>query len=89
MRIIGELHTFNTGRRYVADGQTIVWAIIAGEDGQKVAFIDRARMIEGVIDLHFGNLDLVDDRWVLRAYDDHHYHADFKTQWFLRQHINA
>lgn len=74
MQIIGHVHGFNTGRGYAKDGQRINWAIV--EDGGKrvVAFIDHARGIDQVIDLHVGNLDLITDRWVLNAYDNYHYH---------------
>lgn len=84
---IGALHTFNTGRQYAKDGQPIVWAVLKCSEpyGQCVVFIDQARGIDGVIDLHFGNLDLIDDRWVLRAYDDHHYRHGFELVNMLRK----
>lgn len=73
------LRRFNTGRRYREDGQWIRWTVATLADGRRVVmFVDESRFIDGVIDLHLGNLDLVDDQWVLRAYDDHHYYSNFR-----------
>lgn len=96
MQLIGKVHTFNTGRMYAANGQEIRWAVVQLEPErnyepklgtrQAVAFSDTARGIAGFIELHLGNLDLIDDRWVLAAYDDHHYqhmHGNMAEQ-FLR-----
>jgi hypothetical protein len=86
MKLIGTVHTFNTKRMYAENGQEIVWAILQIDDYRKVvAFMDRARGIDGVIDIHFGNMGLVDDRWVLRAYDDFHYrHGTYDELELLR-----
>jgi hypothetical protein len=86
MKLIRTLHRFNTGRFYIEDRQPIAWAVLERDNAtacticgryttrQCVVFRDEARWIEGVIDLHMGNLDFIDDEWVLRAYDDHHWH---------------
>ena len=89
MKIIGKIHTFNTGRPYAQNGQEIVWAVVENANGARVvAFIDRARQIEQVIDLHVGNLDLITDRWVLNAYDYFHYHHPRNGECnFLREQI--
>lgn len=85
MKLIGTVHTFNTGRMYAADGQRIVWAIIERPDGSRcVAFLDLARGINQVVPLHVGNLDLLTDRWVLVAYDDFHYTHGYEECEFLR-----
>lgn len=85
LKILGKFRSFKTGRHYGPNGQQIDWAIVdKGEGRRVVVFTDQDRMIDGVIDLHFGNLDLVDDRWVLRAYDDHHYHGDYDVLGFWR-----
>jgi hypothetical protein len=74
LRLDGPLHRFNTGRHYAQDGQQIVWAFVRDEeDATYIGFLDKSRMIEGLITVHFGNRDLVDDGWVLRAYDDRHW----------------
>lgn len=88
--LVGEVHRFNTGRLYAVNGQEITWGVIDVYVEHRiservVAFIDHARGIDGVIDLHFGNLDLIDDRWVLRAYDDHHYHHGYEVLDCLRE----
>lgn len=90
MKVIGTVHTFNTRRMYAANGQEIVWAVIEVDRFRTVvAFIDRARMIDGVIDLHVGNRELVTDQWVLRAYDDFHYYGKYDAVQVLRQQIAA
>jgi len=71
--LVGEVREFNTGRLYAFGGQPITYAVFESGGKHYVVFIDHARYIEGCIELHFGNLDLVDNSWVLRAYDDHHY----------------
>lgn len=79
--VLGKVKAFNTRRMYGAEGQRIVYAVLqlSNPYRQVVAFVDRDRGIEGVIDLHFGNLDLISDEWVLRAYDDHHWSGyDYK-----------
>ena len=75
LEVVGKIHKFNTGRLYAANSQEISWGVIrCVETGErKVAFIDHARGIDGVIPMFFGNMDLLDDAWVLRAYDDFHY----------------
>lgn len=87
--LIGKVRAFNTGRLYAADGQRISWAVFRDVNTHKtvVVFIDHSRMVDGVIDLHFGNLDLVNDGWVLRAYDDHHYHYSGGLVMQLRREI--
>ena len=89
MKIIGSINRFNTGRGYSANRQPIVWAVVEGSEptvhSRVVVFIDEARTIEGAIPLYVGNLDLIDDGWVLRAYDDHHYRMDYDAVQFLRQ----
>jgi hypothetical protein len=80
MRIKGQIHEFNTGRRYTKEGQRIRWAIIeeVGDGGPDiVAFEDLDRGIFGCIPKFLGNDDLINDAWVLRAYDDHHWHEGF------------
>ena len=74
MEIVGKIRRFNTRRQYTKEGQPITWAIVQNDKVTNVVFIDHARHIDGVIDVHFGNLDLIHDDWVLRAYDDYHYH---------------
>jgi hypothetical protein len=74
MKLIGTIHRFNTGRYYSADHQPITWAVVERPTGTRcVVFVDHARGISGTIPLHVGNLDLLTDAWVLRAYDDFHY----------------
>lgn len=74
-KIVGKVHEFNTGRYYGKDRQPITWAVVELEGGGRgVAFADSARGIDGIIPLLIGNLDLVTDEWVLRAYDDFHFH---------------
>jgi len=88
MKIIGAIHTFNTRRMYAANGQEIQWAVIERPDHSRVVFFnDTARGIDGVIDLHVGNLDLVDNDWVLRAYDDFHYHYGHDERPFFTDHV--
>ncbi len=71
-RLVGEVHEFNTGRRYQVDGQRIRWAVTETEAGDReVIFEDVSRMITGAIPLFFGNMDLVTNDWVLKAYDLH------------------
>lgn len=75
MKLIGKIHKFNTGRYYGDNKQPIDWGIICKDDDkQVVVFIDRARHIDGIIDIHFGNLDLIHNDWVLNAYDHYHYY---------------
>jgi hypothetical protein len=75
MKLIKPVTAFNTKRLYTEEGQPISYAIIRRDDHKTiVVFRDHARGIEGVIDVHFGNTDLVTNDWVLRAYDDMHYH---------------
>jgi hypothetical protein len=86
MTIIGNVHQFNTGRHYAADGQPISWAIVQRENGTRVvAFIDHARGIDQVIPLYVGNDDLITDRWVLNAYDNYHYTHGFYEVQALRE----
>jgi hypothetical protein len=90
MNIIGKIHKFNTGRLYAKEGQPISWAIVKRDnDTLCVPFIDHARGIEQVIDVHVGNLDLIDDRWVLNAYDNYHYHYGSSECQFLRNALSA
>jgi len=85
MKLIGTIHRFNSGRLYNNDGQPITWAIIELESHKRVvAFIDHARMIEQVIDVHVGNSALLTDAWVLNAYDNFHYHYGPAEVAFLR-----
>lgn len=89
MQLKGPVRSFNTRRMYSENGQEIVHAVIQLDNGftRVVAFIDRARGIDGVIDLHFGNMDLVDNDWVLRAYDDMHYRHGYEELDFLRENL--
>ena len=77
LTLIGRVHEFNTRRPYTTEGQRITWAIFRGGNTTVVVFHDHSRMVQGTIDVHFGNLDLITDDWVLRAYDDFHYRADY------------
>lgn len=78
MVIKSEVREFNTGRRYTGFGQRIRWVRIQEDNGDNaVVFEDQDRMIFGIIPIFFGNMDLVDDRWVLNAYDDRHYRNCF------------
>lgn len=78
MKLVGKIHRFNTGRRYGNEGQLILWAVFQQDQPYRrvVVFFDQDRHIEGCIELYIGNMDLVNDDWVLRAYDDHHWHYD-------------
>jgi hypothetical protein len=89
--LIEPVREFNTGRRYAADGQRIVWAVFGRDDPYQrvVVFFDLARGIDGCIDLHVGNLDLIDHRWVLRAYDDHHYRYNNEAFEALRRALRS
>lgn len=89
--MLGKPHEFNTRRMYAADGQRISWAVYrnAAHHRTVVVFNDHARGIDGVVDLHFGNLDIVGDEWVLRAYDDHHWYCDFALAQQLRDDLKA
>lgn len=88
MTIIGTVHEFNTRRAYATDGQRISWAVVENDDRKRVvAFIDHARGIEQVIDLHHGNLDLLTDAWVLNAYDNFHYRYGGRETQALRDEL--
>lgn len=58
---------FNTGRRYTAEGQRIVWAQF--NDGA-VYFRDRSRLIDGWMQTSFA---VVDEQEVLAMYDSNSY----------------
>lgn len=81
------VHQFNTGRRYTREGQRIRWAFYCPTPSARVVlFFDRDRFISGAIDVHFGNLVLVDNDWVLRAYDYHFYRdRDYATEYDAMQ----
>jgi hypothetical protein len=85
--LVGNVHRFNTGRMYAANGQEIVWGVVRNTETGKtvVAFKDLARGIDQVIDVHVGNLDLLTDRWVLAAYDDFHYRHGYEECRFLAE----
>jgi hypothetical protein len=88
MKLIGTIHKFNTRRMYGENGQEIVWGVVEQDDQHRVVnFIDRARGIRGTIDLHFGNLDLLTNEWVLRAYDDFHYRGFHNTMTFFGEQV--
>jgi hypothetical protein len=90
MKLIGTIHTFNTGRPYASNGQEITWAVIERPDRKRVVvFIDHARMIEQGIDLHIGNLELLTNAWVLNAYDNYHYHYASEEVTFLREQLKG
>lgn len=71
--LVGKIHRFNTGRLYTERGQVITWAIVKHDGNRFVVFSDEDRQIDGLIPLFLGNYDLIDNGWVLRAYDDHHW----------------
>lgn len=89
MKLLSDVRAFNTGRHYSTDGQPISWLLVEHDGKRFVAFVDHARMIDGVIPVYFGNLDIISHDWVLASYDGYHYTGNYAVMSFARAVIQA